>query len=331
MKLKTGEQSLQPEENLTQDQFGRSFSVNRMVISGLVVLLIVAAAGVCYSKIRGPENLVSEQPTVQLSERVFPTNTVSPSDRPYRLLPRGQLGLTTWSFADVDGNVYLRQTIDIVDDKASCFENEAKTVIRVYSEDESYEPNEVTSDMSGHNNWIDVLQEPIEDIAGTASVLVADRLFSFKRVVGSSNFLFVVELRRMTDALADGRWVTYQNKMELYLYDQGKKELRKIITFPNEISKYFYPKISSFGGEGRYVLIEVFACWSCGGHVPETFLVDLQTFKMLNLGKVSYFSWREEGNYEYKDFVLTECEGSYSAGGECFQDPNTLFLKTGKI
>ena len=215
--------------------------------------------------------------------------------------------------------------------KWSILYSKAKIISNVYSQDDkSYDPQEIISLDVTKYSWVDILKEPIKDSTGSISILVSDRLFSFKRVPNSNNFLFVIELSRSASVSTNGPWSPYQGGRDLYLYDRnlGKGELKKIISFTNSTTKYTYPKINSFSPDGRYVSIQLFGCWNCGGHVPETFLVDLQTFKSQNIGKTSFFSWRRDGNYEYKDYIVIECKEPQP--GECSQDPSTLPLKTWK-
>lgn len=326
----TNQQATTPAQNNAPEPIVNSSIPNQKgfvpIIIGVLILLIVVAGGAYYLGTKKTNNPSVLQPSIA------PTTTqATPTSNPSELPLTNALGLTTWSLADVGNEVYLKQTIDISSNKVDFPNTKERTITNVYSQDESYDPKEVKSLDVNKNNWVDILKEPIKDSPGSVSILVSDRLFSFKRIPNTNNFVFAVELSRSASDSTNGPWSSYQNTRDLYLYNrsQGKAELKKITSFANSTTKYTYPKVNSFSQDGRYVQLQLFGCWNCGGHMPETYLVDLQTFKSLNIGKTSYFSWKQDGNYEYKDYVVIECKEPQP--GECSQDPNTLPLKTGKI
>lgn len=329
METNNTDQQSQPNPSLPQIQSSLKPTPNQkgnfLIAVGLIFLILVIEAGAYYL---GTQK--SKSPKSQQSTNTPTITQGAPANYPSQSPHANALGLTTWSLANADNELYLKQTININSDKVDYPNNKARTINNVYSEDKSYGPQEITSDTSKYS-WQDILKEPINDSTGSVSILVSDRLFSFKRIPNSNKFLFVVELSRSAGVSTNGPWSPYQGERDLYLYDQSKGELKKISTFPNSISKYTYPKINSFSQDGRYVFIQLFECWNCGGHVPETSLVDLQAFKTTNIGKTSYFSWRQDGNYEYKDYVVIECKELQPGEGECSQDSSTLPLKTGKI
>ncbi|MBI3103725.1 hypothetical protein HYZ05_02185 [Candidatus Daviesbacteria bacterium] len=331
MALNTTNQQTQSSENLPKAPPTRISIINQKgfipLVIGVVILLIIVALGAYYLGTKKTTNSSSQQ-----SINVPSVTQSLPTEQPSQSLLSNSLGVTTWSLAEAGNEAYLRQTINLSNNKVDYPNSKARTISNVYSQDDkSYEPQEVTSLDTSKYGWVDILKEPIKDSTGSVSILVSDRLFSFKKVLNTNNFLFVVELSRSASVSTNGPWSPYQNSRDLYLYDRssGKGELKKITSFANSTTKYTYPKINSFNQDGRYVFIQLFGCWNCGGHVPETFLVDLQTFKFQNIGKTSYFSWKLDGNYEYKDYVVIECKEPQP--GECSQDPSTLPLKVGKI
>ena len=331
--METNNDNQQPQSNLSSPQSQPSLNTisnqkgNFLIPIGLVFLILVIGVGAYYLGTQKNKPPNSQQSTnTPTSTQVTPTNY--PSQSPYT----NALGLTTWSLANAGNEIYLKQTINITNDKVDYPNSKARTISNIYSQDDkSYEPQEVTGADASKYTWTDILTEPIKDSVGSVSILVSDRLFSFKKVPNTNNFLFVVELSRSASVSTNVPWSPYQNTRDLYLYDRSlsKGELKKITSFANSTTKYTYPKINSFSQDGGYVFIQLFGCWNCGGHVPETFLVDLQAFKTTNIGKTSYFSWKQDGNYEYKDYVVIECKEPQP--GECSQDPSTLPLKTGKI
>ena len=46
----------------------------------------------------------------------------------------------------------------------------------------------------------------------------------------------------------------------------------------------------------------MYGCTNCGDHKSETLLLNLETKEIKRLGKLSYFAWKENGNYEYYEY-----------------------------
>jgi hypothetical protein len=317
-----------PEQNLAQFQSPQDSIVKKgciPILLGMVFVMILVAVSAYYlGAMRS--NIINLS-----SSTISPTTTQADSAmQTPELRSDDNLGLTTWSFSEVGDDLYLKQTISFYNDKVMYPNKEERVITIAFTQDDqSYNPQEVELFDEMEHSWEDILMEPIKDYSGSASILVYDKLFSFKRAKKTNSFIFVVELARSVRNEADDHWRSYQGERVIYLYNQTSKDLKKIATFPNNSTNYVYPKIRHFSQDGRYVYVNLFGCWNCGGHAPETFLIDLVTFKTLNIGKTSYFEFRQDGDYEYKDYVSIECDEPQP--GECLQDPNSLPLKTGKI
>ncbi len=243
------------------------------------------------------------------------------------------LGITTWSLTEIDNKLYIMQIKKLTNSKVKFADNNFNRSLKnVYSQDNevSLEPEENTSIDTAKYNWDDVLSEPIKDSTGSISINVSDRLFSFKQLPNSKNILFTTDILRSASS-NNSVWSPYDSRNDIYLYDRSqlKTTLKKIVSLSRTGNNYAFPKINSFSEDNKYVDIMLFGCWACDGHKPETLLVDLQTSKSQNIGKKSYFKWIQNGNYEYKDYIVKECDQPQP--GECYEDPNTLPLKTGKI
>lgn len=270
-------------------------------------------------------NPIQPSPTMtESSEKLLPTN--SPSQTPVM----SPFGSSNISFADNGSEMYLKHTINLTDSKVEFPNSTERTVTKVYSYDESFEPQELTNIDLAKYKWTNLIEEGINDSAGSKSILISDRLFSFKKVPGATSFVFVVEWDRSAEQ-NQGSWSPYEAGRELFYYDRGNGvgKLNKIATFTNDKAKMTYPKIDTFSQDSRYVSLELFGCWNCGGHQPETLLLDLKTLKTKNIGKVVQFSWGQNGAYQYKDYVVVACKEPQP--GECTQDQNTLPVKTGQF
>ena len=154
-------------------------------------------------------------------------------------------------------------------------------------------------------------------VDGPITVSDYDEIFSFKVFPNKQNFIFVT------------RWDSH-NGWDLKVFYYNSLDPEKIsnpvsFVWPEE-KGYPVPKIDQVSSDEKYVSFKMFGCWNCGGHQPETLLLNLQTNVKKNIGKTSYFAWKTSGSYEYKEYVVKEC--AEPTPGECSEDPINLPLKT---
>jgi len=312
----------QPPENQIEIKKKNWIRITLFVLLGLALLVGAFYAGVKFSANKQPPNLTTN-PT---ENQAPPTQSTSPT-----IPETNSLGKTTISFSNANGEIYLKSEITLIDPIVEYPNSKLRTIINIYSQDDRYEPHELTGLNPNDYKWITLATEVIDNNADDKSILVSDRLFSFKKIPNTDNFLFVVEWMRSGNKSTAGSWSPTKFERVLYMYDKNRvgQELKKIMTFNDKSFKYSFPKIGSFSPEGRFVSLDLFGCWNCGGHKPEKLLLDSQSFTTKNIGKVSQFSWTSNGNYEYKDYVVIACKEPQP--GECAQDTNTLPLKTGKM
>lgn len=69
-----------------------------------------------------------------------------------------------------------------------------------------------------------------------------------------------------------------------------------------------FPVIQDVSDDGNYIALNVFACFECGGHQPDTFVYDFSKQKAENFGKMYDFAWKDNGNYEYKEYIEIPCD-----------------------
>lgn len=251
-------------------------------------------------------------------------STTNPSQTP----TRSPFGYSNIAFTESGNEIYLKHTIHLTNDKVTFLNGEERTMTNVYSYDEFFDPREVKNfDVNAHS-WTMLIEKGITDFASSEQISISDRLFGFKKVPGTTNFIFVMDWDRSAKERQNS-WNSYEEERELFYYDKssGVGSLHSIATFTRNGNAMTYPKIETFSQDSRYVSLLLFGCWNCGGHQPETFVVDLKTLKFKNIGKVLQFSWGQDGTYQYKDYVVVSC--AEPQPGECTQDPNTLPLKTG--
>ena len=242
------------------------------------------------------------------------------------------LGQTTVSFLETPSEIYLKTSTDLFDKILEFPNNKSGTLTRIFSQDNpALEPTEIDEADVPPGQWKILIKEPVGNPTKAASILVSDELFSFKKSPVSGSFLFAVSWSRSASQSAPGAWSPTRFERILYLYDRNAvgEKLKKAAVFDKTTAQYSFPKIDTFSPDGRFASIMLFACWGCGGHTPETYLLDTQTLKTKNIGRVSYFEWKSNGSYGYKDYIVIEC--SKPGPGECNQNPDSLPLKTGTL
>ena len=117
---------------------------------------------------------------------------------------------------------------------------------------------------------------------------------------------------------------------EAYLLTESNNINTKLFTLSSGI--YVLPKIMEVSSDNKFISFELYKCWGCGGHQPETLLYNLETSEMENIGKVEDFEWLENGAYRYKEFMLQPCpkneEGYFiPVEGECSTDPDLVYVE----
>ena len=119
-------------------------------------------------------------------------------------------------------------------------------------------------------------------------------------------------------------------KSEAYLLTESDNINTKLFTLNNEI--YVLPKIMTASADNKFISFELYKCWGCAGHKPQTLLLNLETGELKNIGKVEDFEWLKGGSYRYKEDMLRPCpkneEGYFiPVEGECSTDPDIVFVE----
>lgn len=159
-----------------------------------------------------------------------------------------------------------------------------------------------------------------------------DEVFDFSQIPNSSRFIFTM---RWDIPLANNN---LRQDITVYLYDPTKQsnKVETLLTLSADGVGYKYPHGMEISVDGNYVAFDMYPCWNCGGSHPETMVMKISTKITKNIGKTSFFAWKTNGAYEYKDYIPMSCPTPTGAPGEyfigeCAQDPATLPLKTGQI
>jgi hypothetical protein len=301
-----------------------------VIILNLVIIILIGVSAYLYGVSQG--KMTNESQTT-----ILPTVTIEPGAtlKPTMTTQSdvSTLGETSISFTDTGTDIFIKHNINLSNNKVKYPNSELRIINNIYSQDKSLEPQEITNVEENKYIWTEITKEPIINFPNSVSISVWDRLFSFRKIPNTKSFLFVEEYNRDASQKNMGG-STYQNESVLWFYSrsQTSEKLTKIQSFsriPIVKGSYTYPKIDTFSQDNRYVSLELFGCWGCGGHQPETFLFDLQTLKTKNLGKVLQFLWGQNGAFSYKDYIVIDCKEPQP--GTCNQDPDSLPLKNGQL
>ena len=160
---------------------------------------------------------------------------------------------------------------------------------------------------------------------------VSARLFSFRSAPNSSDFLFVVETRPALLKEYDATFPAYM--VFRYSESQTENRLSYLLSFSKTYREnYYVAKIDQISSDEKCVSFNLFPCWTCVYIQPEKVLMDLESLSVVNIGRVSYFRWRDRREYDYKEYIEKDCYPEDSDYGyKCPEDPSKLPLKQGIV
>lgn len=209
------------------------------------------------------------------------------------------IGPNTVSFARVEENTYLRYRDKIYDDS------------------NQFELHEVQLLNPDQYSWYGLVDAPAKVVPNE---FMNDEVFGFKVAPDKKSFAFVM------------RWNSQESPEKasdyyLFYYTPFDKFRQSILVKKFPVSDP--SKIDQYSPDSKFLSLNLFDCWNCGGHKPETMLVRLTDNEMKNIAKTSFFNWLADGKYEYKDYIVKPC--SQETMGECFEEPEKLSLKTGQF
>lgn len=272
----------------------------------VVVLLVIGVVSYLLGSQNAQKQNPSPTPTIQVSTTPTPMqSTGSPTTTTIPADAGIPIGEKTVSFTRANGAVYLRYKNHVYSEEAASKNDASLTNLP--------NPNQYT--------WYGLVDAP----AVPADLSGFDELFDFKVLPDKKNFIFIM------------RWPVDNTKTDykLYLYDilaNGNKVSLLYTSIQGQNgNNYTVPRIRQISNDGKYLALSMFACWNCGGHSPDTLLFNIQTKATKVIGKVSYFNWKDAGNYEYKEYKVIPCDPPLEGPGECSEDPDNLPLQTGSL
>lgn len=250
--------------------------------------------------------LPSVYPTVNNRQELEATPSVSISTKDESVVP---VGTNTVSFARVGNTTYLRYRG------------------KVYDDANQNEPHEVSLPNLDQYTWYGLADAPSFVPQGE---LIFDELFGFKIAPDKKSFAFIM---RWGDKNISSNSISYY----LYFYSPFDKTRQTILVkkyTPDGFISYNVPKIDQFSPDSKYLSLNMYPCWNCGGSKPETLLVRIKDSESKNIGKTSYFIWKTNGAYEYKEYKVIACPPTPTGewmGGECSEKPENLPLKSSQF
>ena len=242
------------------------------------------------------------------------------------------------AFARSNNKVYLKEEfykIDPISKQSDVYCPREKTIpcAGLFSEDENMEPKEI-SDTPYNLKWKLLIKDPV---TGPMTSLYGndhffpDKLFSFKQIPGSEDFLFVLETPRYSNGVS----VQFGTR-NLYWYGSERQELKEVMVF-SRANGFSYPKIGQFSKDSKNVSLDAYSCWGCESNRPKTWLIDLNPIYRTgnyivkrDLGQVLNFEWTGVSSYRYKDYIVTN-DNDCNTEQACFEDPSALPFKTGNF
>lgn len=257
--------------------------------------------------------VVTPTPTLQPTQTVISPSTIpstqikiSPTSKVAKDENIVPIGASTVSFARVGDKTYLRYRGKIYDDS------------------DQLNPHEVNLPNPDQYTWYGLVDAPSDISVGQ---FMFDEVFGFKIAPDTKSFAVVMRWGK------EGGTISYY----LYYYSAFEKYQQSLLVnkfTPDSGSLPNVPKIDQISPDGKYLSLHMYPCWNCGGSKTETLLVRLQDYDMKRIGKTSYFSWKNNGAYEYKEYVVIACPPTPTGewmGGECSEKPENLPLKTGQF
>ncbi len=281
----------QPNSGASSKKTSNFFSLFGKIMLGLLIVGLVLFGGYYLGANKAKPASVSPTPSLSSAKptTITPIGTTStPTDSG---IP---IKANTVSFTRVNGEVFMRYKGKVYNEEAASKNDSSLTKL---------------ADPDSHT-WYGLVDAPaIGEPAGF------DELFDFKVFPNKQNFVFVM------------RWPTTGNVIDykVFYYDVYATETKvsNMLSLQDGVdgSDQNVPRVKQINPEGKYVAFNMFSCWNCGGHAPDTLLLKIDTKATKRIGKVSYFNWKENGNYEYKAYKVIPCE--VDGPGECSEDPKT--------
>ncbi len=204
--------------------------------------------------------------------------------------------------------------------------NEGKIILlyrgKMYGEGKLEEPVDMATALVNYR-FIALLDAPDWVTPGAP---MADEVFDLKSIPGTDEFVFVMRWGKKQEgggeATEDIYHLYHYHKSDAYEVHQVK-----VYSLALENNKPFVPRLTSFSSDATFAELKMFPCWNCGGGIPDTGLLNLDSSEYKNIGPTSFFEWTEGGSYNFKEIKEIEC-GPEIQMGPCLEKPENLPMQS---
>ncbi len=193
---------------------------------------------------------------------------------------------------------------------------------KIYTEGKLEEPVDMTTALVNYR-FIGLLDAPEWVTPGAP---MADEVFDLKSIPGTDEFVFIMRWGKNLE----GGGTSPEDIYHLYHYrnrDAYEAHQVKVFSFALENNKPFVPRLTSFSKDAAFAELKMFPCWNCGGGIPDTGLLNLDSSEYKNIGPTSFFEWTENGSYNFKDIKEIECSPEIQMG-PCLEKPENLPMQS---
>lgn len=114
-----------------------------------------------------------------------------------------------------------------------------------------------------------------------------------------------------------------------FYYDAESNRLTQLLIPMTALDSYSFPSVYQASPGGDHIAFDAYGCLSCGGHVPQKILYEIETGRAENIGEVQEFIWAANGVYMFKDTIFVDC--TEPGIGPCIQPPEELPVHTGNF
>ncbi len=248
-----------------------------LIIIGVIVLSLIAGGAYYLGRTS------STPQTVQNQQIITSSSQPAPSSAPVTLRASLPLTARTVSYTKTaEGDFYLRY-------KDHFYES---------SNPDSYDdPKETNLINFSDYTWNGIVEPPPLANIAFPGYIPTDEVFGFRVFPKKDKFLFILRL----DKPGEGNRIT--NEYKVYVFEPTTNTLTNIFsTLSVDTTNSTIPRIRLISPDGKFIAFNMHPCWNCDASPKDIMLWKLDNSASKKISWVSYFNWKENGEYEYKEF-----------------------------
>ena len=226
----------------------------------------------------------------QISTNKQPNNSlVQVKPVPTQAVNSDYLGKTTFALGKSGQEYFMKQDFTTTAG-INPITSQGNTVTKYFSSDllRSDISEVKTASVSGIPVWKTIATFTTAKVGENNPQSVDPTIFNFRVVPKSEDVLFTIE---------------DNFNVKAFYFNNTNQTLSEILAVEKN-----YPKFDSLSPDNKYAVVEQFSCWGCDGDgSPETYILNLQTLAVKNLGRLTNFSWTGTDKYSYQKWVKPDC------------------------